>query len=572
MSHIKKKMSVLLPNLLIRIAGGYERWQLLRALNHPERAQAATLRSILKKARNTMFGRQHNFDWVLMADSDEELYRRWDASVKASEYEDYRPYVNMMKEGKKDVLFEGSPVLYATTSGSTGEPKWIPISKTYLYDVYGRMTRCTLREYVKSRPKVLSGYTLGVAGKYIEGYTPDGTVFGSVSGFIQGTAPSFIRKRYTAPTIINDIDDYNARNYAIMRMAVERNVTFSMSPNPSTFVELQNNMDQWINEYIVDIENGTLSDKFDIPADIRRQLEKHIAPNPERAQELRELQHRYGRLLPKHVWPNLEILATWKCGNTRIYLRKLDGTLPENTFHQELGYFSSECRFGQVMDDSIESVLFPHFHYYEFKKADELEDCNSRFYTLGELEEGERYVPFVTTYSGLYRYNMNDIVEASKPLFGKTMRIHMVQKVNGIVNITGEKIYEKQFIDAVNGASAQLNCKLSYYVAYANLEESRYDWYFEFDDISTPQEEAEALAAAVDDLLKKSNIEYQSKRDSFRLKDPKVYRLKKHSFDNFKRRVLLKTGRDATRFKPNVLAQNEENHKMMESYVINDEK
>ena len=36
------------------------------------------------------------------------------------------------------------------------------------------------------------------------------------------------------------------------------------------------------------------------------------------------------------------------------------------TFYQELGYIATECRFGFSLDDTNESVLFPHFHYYEF--------------------------------------------------------------------------------------------------------------------------------------------------------------------------------------------------------------
>ena len=129
--------------------------------------------------------------------------------------------------------------------------------------------------------------------------------------------------------------------------------------------------------------------------------------------------------------------------------------------HQEFAYFSSECRAGLVLDDSIETTLFPHFHYYEFKKADEFEDPDARFYQLDELVEGEQYCPFVTTFSGLYRYNMNDIVQAASP-FGNTPRIHMVQKVNGIVTITGEKLYEGQFINAVNAASETTGLKLNY--------------------------------------------------------------------------------------------------------------
>ena len=558
----------LIPNTLLGLAGGIEYLRLKRFSKSPLKTQGKTLRGIIKYGEDTFFGREHRFTYILAAKDDKELYRRFCECVKPSEYEDYRPYINRMKEGESDVLFKGRPELYATTSGATGEPKWIPISKAYLKDIYGKMNKCWLFNFIHLKPKVFSGYIVSVVGKQIEGYTPDGTIYGSVSGFTQKHCPKFVQDLYSAPAAIFDIDDYTARNYAIMRMGIERNITLCVAANPSTMVEMQHNVDIWLDEYIRDIENGTLSDKVEIPEDIRRKVASYFKPNPERAQELRELRNKYGKVLPKHFWPNLQILTTWKCGNTKVYLDKLEGSYPEQTLHQEFAYFSSECRAGLVLDDSNESVLFPHFHFYEFKKADEFDNPEARFYQLHELQTGERYCPFVTTFSGLYRYNMNDIVEAAAPLFGSTPRIHMVQKVNGIVSITGEKLYEGQFIEGVNRASAKTGLKLNYFAGYAKLEESRYDWYFEFEDETVSQQQAERFAQAVDSELKSMNIEYAAKRDSFRLKDPAAFRLQRKSFDKFKEEILGKTKQDASRFKPNVLAQNEERHEVMSHYTI----
>ena len=180
------------------------------------------------------------------------------------------------------------------------------------------------------------------------------------------------------------------------------------------------------------------------------------------------------------------------------------------------------------------------------------------------------YCPFVTTFSGLYRYNMNDILMASEPLFGTTPRVHMVSKVNGIVTITGEKLYEGQFVDAVKKAEQDLQMPLNYFCGYANLPKSCYDWLFEFTDQATSQEAAEKFAQEVDKNLKKANIEYEAKRNSFRLKDAQVFRLQEHSFQMWKTGIINRTGQDASRFKPNVLAQNEERHQEILKYVLKD--
>lgn len=561
-------MTINVPNLLLGIAGGIQYLKLKQASKDARKTQEKTLRAILAYAKDSAYGKEHRFSYILEAPTFDELTQRYHECVTPTEYEDFRPYVDRMKKGESDVLFQGRPMLYATTSGATGEPKWIPISEAYLHNIYGKMNKCWLFNFIKNRPKVYTGSIVSVVGKQIEGYTPDGTIYGSVSGFTQARCPGFVKKLYASPSEVFNIDDYTARNYAIMRMGIERDVTLVVAANPSTMVEMQHNVDTWYDEYVNDIEHGTLTEKVSISPEIRAAIAPYFKPNPRRAEELRRLKAEHGQVLPKYFWPNLQILTTWKCGNTQVYLKKLQGCYPEGMLHQEFAYFSSECRAGLVLDDSIETVLFPHFHFYEFKKADQFDDPEAPFYQLHELVAGEKYCPFVTTFSGLYRYNMNDIVEASKPLFGDTPRIHMLQKVNGIVTITGEKLYEQQFINAVTEAQKATGLLLNYYVAYANLEESRYDWYFEFADPNVPQSEAQRLADAVDGLLKKANIEYQAKRDSFRLKDPAVFRLQPQSFDNFKKSVINASGQDASRFKPNVLAQNEAYHKLIEEFRI----
>lgn len=555
------------PNFLLGLAGGIQYLKLKSASKNPRKEQEKTLRGILNYGKDTVYGKEHNFAYILEAKNDVELYKRYQESIKAGEYEDFRPYVNRMKEGEADVLFQGRPVLYATTSGATGEPKWIPISEIYINNIYGKMNKTWLFNFIKNRPRVYEGSIVSIVGKQIEGYTPDGTIYGSVSGFTQARCPGFVRKLYASPSAIFNIEDYTARNYAIMRMGIERNVTLCVTANPSTMVEMQRNVDFWWDEYVKDIENGTMSDKVQIPEDIRKACEPYFKPNPERAAELRELKEKYGTVLPKHFWPNLQLLTTWKCGNTQIYLDKLEDCFPEGMLHQEFAYFSSECRAGLVLDDSIETTLFPHMHYYEFKKAEEFDDPDAPFYQLHELVEGQQYCPFVTTYSGLYRYNMNDILQAGSP-FVNTPRVHMISKVNGIVTITGEKLYEGQFINAVNQASAATGLKLNYFAGYANLNESRYDWYFEFVDQTVSQEQADEFGKLVDENIQKINIEYESKRKSFRLKDQKVFRLQEDSFRKFKTYILEQTKQDASRFKPNVLAQHEERHSVLAKFIL----
>ncbi|MBR4804473.1 MAG: GH3 auxin-responsive promoter family protein [Bacteroidales bacterium] len=98
------------------------------------------------------------------------------------------------------------------------------------------------------------------------------------------------------------------------------------------------------------------------------------------------------------------------------------------------------------------------------------------------------------------------------------------------------------------------------------MSESAYHFYYEFVDQNTTIEQARELTKVVDENLKKMNIEYQAKRDSFRLKDPVSHLLEEHSFEKFKEATLKITGADASRFKPNVLMQSDEKHARMKQF------
>ncbi len=558
----------LVANTLLGMAGGIQYSKLLKASKNPRKTGADTLREILEYAKDTVYGQEHHFAEILSARSDDELFTLWQKNVKPNDYEDFRPYVERHKHGEENILFPGKPVLYATTSGTTSEPKWIPITEKYLKTIYGKMTKVWLFNFIKNRHNVFSGKILSIVGKVVEGYAPDGTVFGSVSGVTQRDCPGFVKALYSNPQCVYSIADYNARYYVLMRMGVEQNITLIVTANPSTIVELQNNVNKFFDEYVTDIENGTISDKIALDPEIRKELEACVKPNPKRAAELRALKAKYGDVLPKHYWPNLQILNTWKCGNTNVYLDKFKDSFPEHMLHQEFGYFASECRFGLVLDDTNNTVLFPHYHYYEFVKADELNNPDAKFYQLDELVEGERYCPFVTTFAGLYRYNMNDILEVG-PKFKGTPTVHMIQKTNGIVTITGEKLHERQFIEAVHKAEEETGLKTRFFIGFADIAISAYHFYYEFADQAVSQEAAEEFTKAVDKYLRAQNIEYVAKRDSLRLKDPITHRLVSESFEKFKERCIAEGARDG-QFKLNILLQDEGRHAKFKDLVIKD--
>ena len=90
------------------------------ATRRPREAQAAVLRALLRDNGDTLFGREHGFGDLTPA----EYARR----VPVRDYEALRPYVTRALAGEPDVLTAETPFTFASTSGTTGEPKLVPVT------------------------------------------------------------------------------------------------------------------------------------------------------------------------------------------------------------------------------------------------------------------------------------------------------------------------------------------------------------------------------------------------------------------------------------------------------------
>ncbi|MDR3139216.1 MAG: GH3 auxin-responsive promoter family protein [Treponema sp.] len=529
-------------------------------------AQEKALRSFLADAKDTVYGKEHHFEDILKAGTPEELFAKYREQVPINEYENLRPYIDRHKKGEADVLFAGKPKMYATTSGTTKEPKWIPITERYYQEVYKVMNQLWFYALIMNKPKAFYGKTLSIVGKAIEGAAEDGTVYGSISGISQRDIPKFMEVLHPAPADIFHIADYKARYYTIMRMGIEQDITLIITANPSTLIEMQNNANEFYDEYLQDIEKGTLSSRFAIPDEIRAVLEKRIKPNPGRAAELRALKRQYGVVLPKHYWPHMQVVNVWFCGNTKIFFEKIKNSFPETCVFHEMGYFATECRPGIVLkSNSPDTVIFGHKVFFEFIHELELESENPRVYRMDEVKKGERYCMIVTTSAGLYRYNMNDLVEITGFL-NEFPTLKMIQKVNGTVNIAGEKLHERQFVEAVHAAEKETGSRVAFFIGFADTSKSVYKFYYEFVNADITQKKAEDFTRVLDRYLKQYNIEYESKRSSNRLKPPETALLVNESFEKFKANCIDMGYRDG-QFKVNLLMQDEKRHAMFRKLV-----
>ena len=562
----KRTKGWLLIQLALTIVGVKGLSEMKRASKNGKKAQAKILRHILTTAKDTVYGKEHNYSEILAADSPEELFSRYRKNVSINDYEHFHPYIERHKNGEKDVLFPGKPKVYGTTSGTTKEPKWIPVTDEYYNEVYQKMNQMWLYTLMLNKPRVYHGPCASFVGKAIEGTAPDGTLYGSVSGIMQRDIPKFFKVIHTAPADVFHIADYKARYYAIMRMGVERDAHLFIAANPSTLVEMQKNVNDFFEDYCDDIEHGTVSKKFLIPDEIREAMLAHIKPNPARAEELRKLKERHGNVLPKHFWPNMQLVNVWWCGNTKVYFEKIRDSFPPDCVFHEFSYVSTECKAGLVLKSNTpDTLVFGHKSYFEFIHESDLDNPNPKIYQLYELKEGQRYCMLVTTSAGLYRYNMTDLLEITG-YYNQFPTIKFIQKVNGTISLTGEKLHERQFIEAVHETEKKTGKITPFFVGFADLQKSSYKFYYEFADQNISFTEAENFTEYLDQCLQEYNSEYREKRRSDRLKKPETALLGPESFERFKAVCIDRGYRDG-QFKLNLLMQDEKRHAMFKELV-----
>jgi hypothetical protein len=504
----------------------------------PVQAQDRLLRQILEANADTEFGRRHGFAAIT-------TFGQFQQRVPISTYEDLEPYINAEMNGQANQLTKEPPVLFTTTSGTTGNRKYIPMTRQGKR-AKSHLTWLWFCGLYRDHPGIVGGRILSVVSPEVESHAPSGVPVGAESGHGYRTMPGPVRSMYTAPYPVFAIEDYEAKYYTLLRLAAGQNISCIATVNPSTVLLLGDRLAQHTEPIIRDVGDGTLSSEFSVPQELRAGL--RLRPDPERARHLERAAAAGGGVLrPGLAWPELAAIGCWKGGTVGAYLAKFGELFPQGPPVRDFGYYATELRGSVPLSDQGDAgVIAVGTNVLEFHPAGEDRAPQGReLLGVEQLEPGRRYFVYVTNASGLYRYEMNDIVEVAGH-YGKTPLIRFIQKGKGVVSFTGEKLYEVQVIAAVEAALAALRGRYHFIAAVAELVEGttpRLVFLVEFDDPITDQA-GSALVDHLDAALGEENDEYQTKRKSLRYGPPIIRVVRPGEFDRYRRRM-VETGQRA---------------------------
>ena len=502
----------------------------LAAHDRTAEVQERVLADLLRRHAETDFGRDHGFAAI---GSYEDFVR----AVPVGTYDTLRPYLHRVLHGRTVALLPGDEdvLMFSRTSGTTGEPKHIPVTGRFLaemrrgWNIFGA-------KVLTDHPDGWLRPILTITSSMHETTSPSGLPCGAISGLLAASQMRIVRKMYAVPRQAAEISDAAARYYTILRCAVGRNVGVITTANPSSTIKVIETGQAHAERLIRDVADGTLRPPGEVAPELLRGI--RFRPRAELARRMAEGLRRDGRLLPRHFW-DVEILCNWTGGTLKLYLprlRELFGDLPV----RDIGLVASEGRFSvPLADRTPEGVAEITANFLEFIPADQYGQGNPPTLRAHELEIGQEYFLVLSNWTGLWRYSLDDRVRVTGRL-GDSPVFEFLCRGLHTASITGEKITEHQVVEAMRRAASRLSVAVDRFTLqgcfdhtpYYELRLERADW------------GPAALAEAMDGALAELNVEYSGKRASGRLGPIRPAVVDEGTFERLERnRIARRVGR-----------------------------
>ena len=200
-------------------------------------------------------------------------------------------------------------------------------------------------------------------------------------------------------------------------------------------------------------------------------------------------------------------------------------------------------------DETSAGVLDIETHFFEFVPVNEMQSASPVCMEAHQLEIDQNYYILLTTSSGLYRYNIRDVVRCVG-YFGTTPLLEFLHKGSHISSITGEKITESQVVQAMQQAFHRLGLAIHQFTLTPVWgDPPGYTLFVDTAGSSSSDHSLNQLAMTLDTELGSLNCEYREKRDTGRLAAPKVEPLSSATWQAFKESRLTNSGGSVEQYK-----------------------
>ncbi len=429
------------------VVKGIDKWK-----KNAVAAQKETLTKLVGAAKDTVFGRDHEFGKI-------KDYADFKRQVPVRDYEELRPYIDRVVAGEKDVMWMGKPAYFAKTSGTTSGAKYIPISKESMPE-HIKAARNALLTYVHETGKAdfVNGKMIFLQGSPVM-TEKNGIKLGRLSGIVANLVPKYLQKNRLPSYAANCIEDWEEKVDAIVEETIHADMTLISGIPP------------WVQMY------------FD------------------------RLTEKSGGLQIKDIFKNLQLFV-YGGVNYEPYRAKIEASIGRKIDTIET-YPASEGFIAYQDSQSDKSLLLlaKAGMFYEFIPADEYYNENPKRLCLEEVELNVNYALILNTSAGLWGYSIGDTVKfVSKDPY----KIVVTGRIKHFISAFGEHVIGEEVEQALLSVANAEGVGITEFTVAPQVnppagELPYHEWFVEFSKLPADLTD---FSKKVDKALQKKNIYY----------------------------------------------------------------
>ncbi len=441
--------------------------------------QEHILKTLIKTGRSTEFGKQAGLDKV-------NTYAEFREAVAIRDYEQFKPFIEQIKEGKHNVLWKGRPIYFAKTSGTTSGTKYIPITKDSIPNHINTARNALLCYMAETgNTQFANGKMIFLSGSPVLERV-GGIPTGRLSGIVNHHVPGYLRTNQLPSFETNCIEDWETKLSRIVDETLNKDMTLISGIPP------------WMQMY------------FD------------------------ELIKRTGKKISE-IFPGFSLMVQGGV-NFEPYRAKLFESIGKKIDTIEL--FPASEGFFAFQDSQNAAGLLLNTDsgiFFEFVPAAEINSDNPTRLSLGDVKVGENYAMIISSNAGLWGYNLGDTV---KFVSTNPYRLVVTGRTKHFISAFGEHVIGEEVEQSLLKVAEEEKVRITEFTVAPYVSEgegkSYHEWFIEFENKPSNLEE---FARKVDENLRKKNVYYDDLISGNILRPLKLTTVKKNGFIDYMKSV-----------------------------------
>ncbi|NHJ13841.1 MAG: hypothetical protein EAX95_09190 [Candidatus Thorarchaeota archaeon] len=410
---------------LVSIVAKRRQREIKHVLNYPHELMEEKLSSILRRHRDTAFGKQYGFESISSAD-------QYSEKVPLMDHVSLAPYLDMVYRRPNGGILTADPVIwYLQSSGTTGHPKRLPITESSVKDLAAGSSQSWMA-FMSAKPenaKVVEGTMITFGAPALIDYIGDIPV-GYGTGVLTQRQNRLFQRLIKPGEEIFNILDMEDKMKAYARLMATENVT-GLGGITTLSLALVRRMQKMYGPWLLDELKGTAHEKR-----IRAALSDD------------------GHLDVEQLWPNLKLFFAVGI-DTDPYREWISKTFPHVTIWETYG--GSEGFYAGQLLPEPGVQLAAHLNYFEFIPESESSKTDPEVIPLADVKKGNRYEIVITNIGGYYRYRVGDLVTFTST---DPYTIRNIGRKGKVVNLSGEKITDAHVSRAMSDACKRTGAEI----------------------------------------------------------------------------------------------------------------